>query len=427
MNLTYFYKSVFALAIVGLASCKPNIDTVAPGKGTADFTRYIALGNSLTAGYADQGLSLEGQKNSYPEMIATQMKAVGGGSFSTPFFPAAQFNGSGYLKLAALTNGIPTIVSETSNLAIRGQVGGNNLYTRYTGDIGNFGVPGIKLVHANIAGYGRLNSYFERLLTDATVSTSTYMDFATAKPWTFFSLWLGNNDILGYATAGAAADAPTPKATFSGAYSAVVAKLVVTGAKGVVATIPDVTTTAYFRTVTLKTLLAAVNATPTGASVKDIYIQPGSGPARPATAEDLFTLPLGSANLIGQAPNGIPYGLHPGNPVESRYVLDKAEVAVVNDYIQSYNTTIKTVATANNLAVMDAYAMLNEYAAGKAANGILVSAAYIQGNLFSLDGIHLTPLGYAITANGFIAAINAKYGSSIPIVDVTKYHGVRFL
>lgn len=75
---------------------------------------------------------------------------------------------------------------------------------------------------------------------------------------------------------------------------------------------------------------------------------------------------------------------------------------------------------------MDAHAMLNEYAAGKAANVIPVSAAYIQGNLFSLDGIYLTPLGYAIAANGFIAAINAKYGSSIPIVDVTKYHGVKF-
>lgn len=427
MNLTYFYKSLVALAIIGLSSCKPNIDRVTPDKGTADFTRYIALGNSLTAGYADQGLSLEGQKNSYPEMMAAQMKAVGGGSFSTPFFPASQFNGSGYLKLTALTNGVPTIEPETSNLAIRGQVAGNNLYTRYTGDIENFGVPGLKLIHANIAGYGTLNNYFERLLTDATVGTSTYMSFATAKPWTFFSLWLGNNDILSYASAGAAADAPTPKVTFAGAYSAVVAKLVSTGAKGVVATIPDVTTTAYFRTVTLKTLLAAVNATPTGASVKYIYIQPGSGPARPATAEDLFTLPLSSANLIGK-PNlqGIPYGLHPGNPVENRYVLDKAEVAIVIDYVQSYNTSIKTIANSNHLAVMDAYALLNEYAAGKVANGIPVSAGYIQGNLFSLDGIHLTPLGYAITANGFIKAINDTYGSSIPIVDVTKYRGVKF-
>jgi lysophospholipase L1-like esterase len=98
----------------------------------------------------------------------------------------------------------------------------------------------------------------------------------------------------------------------------------------------------------------------------------------------------------------------------------------VNDYIASYNTSIKTIANAKGLALMDAYAMLNEYAGGKSANGIPVSAAFIQGNLFSLDGIHLTPLGYAITANAFIKAINDKYGSSIPIVDVTKFRGVKF-
>jgi hypothetical protein len=425
MKSTYFYKSALALAILGLASCKPTIDTPAPSKGTADFTRYIALGNSLTAGFSDAGLYLEGQKNSYPEMIATQMKAVGGGSFSTPFFPEAQFNGSGYLKLTALVNGVPTIVPETSNLAIRGQVGGVNLYTKYTGNIENFGIPGIQLSHAKIPGYGTKNNYYERLLTDATINTP-YLDFVTAKPWTFFSNWLGNNDILGYASAGATGTAPTPKGTFASQYAEVITKLTSTGAKGVVATIPDVTKIAYFNTVTLQTLLAAINATPTGKDVKDIYIQTGAGTSRPATAEDLFTLTLSSAGVMGK-PNGsnIPYGLHPANPVESHFVLDKAEIAVVNDFVTSYNNSIKDIANAKGLAIMDAYSMLNEYGAGKMVNGIPVSAAFIKGNLFSLDGTHLTPLGYAITANAFIAAINAKYGSSIPAVDVSKYRGVK--
>jgi hypothetical protein len=425
MKSTYFYKSALALAILGLASCKPTIDTPAPSKGTADFTRYIALGNSLTAGFSDAGLYLEGQKNSYPEMIATQMKAVGGGSFSTPFFPEAQFNGSGYLKLTALVNGVPTIVPETSNLAIRGQVGGVNLYTKYTGNIENFGIPGIQLSHAKIPGYGTKNNYYERLLTDATINTP-YLDFVTAKPWTFFSNWLGNNDILGYASAGATGTAPTPKGTFASQYAEVITKLTSTGAKGVVATIPDVTKIAYFNTVTLQTLLAAINATPTGKDVKDIYIQTGAGTSRPATAEDLFTLTLSSAGVMGK-PNGsnIPYGLHPANPVESHFVLDKAEIAVVNDFVTSYNNSIKDIANAKGLAIMDAYSMLNEYGAGKMVNGIPVSAAFIKGNLFSLDGTHLTPLGYAITANAFIAAINAKYGSSIPVVDVSKYRGVK--
>ncbi|WP_432713439.1 SGNH/GDSL hydrolase family protein [Pedobacter sp.] len=442
MKSTYFYKSILAVAILGLASCKPSVDTMVPDKGTADFSRYIAIGNSLTSGYADNGLSLEGQKNSFPEMLAEQMKSVGGGSFSSPFFTEAQANGSGFIKLAGFNpNGTPILKAEDQNLAVRGVAaipgfGNVTLYTKFTGDINNYGVPGIKLLHTGVAEYGNLNGYYERLLPgNAGTNTTTYLDFVTAKPYTFFSMWLGNNDILGYASSGGAGDTPTPKATFTALYNATVNKLVSTGAKGVVATIPDVTKTPYFTTVTLKTLLAGVRATPAGAAVTALYIKTGANATRPATDADLFTLTLSSANVIG-VPNAqsIPYGLHPLNPIESKWVLDKDEVAVVNDFVSSYNATIKSVAAAKGLALMDSFEMLKEYSAtdasgnfvGKNVNGAKVSSAFITGNLFSLDGIHLTPLGYALTANAFIKAINTTYGSSIPTVDATKYRGTKF-
>jgi hypothetical protein len=442
MKSTFFHKSILAVAILAMASCKPSLDATVPNKGTADFSRYIAIGNSLTSGYADNGLYLEGQKNSYPEMLGEQMKTVGGGSFTSPFFTEAQANGSGYLKLTGFNpNGTPVLTPETNNLAVRGQAtipgfGNVTLYTKYTGDLNNYGVPGIKLMHVMYAPYGNLNGYFERLLPgNAGTNNTTYLDFVTAKPYTFFSMWLGNNDILGYATSGGAGDVPTPKSDFNALYNLTVNKLVSNGAKGVVATIPDVTKTPYFTTVTLKTLLDAIHATPTGAAVAALYIKTGANVTRPATAEDLFTLTLSSANVIG-VPNaaGIPYGLHPLNPIESKWVLDKTEVALVNDYVNAYNNTIKAVAATNGLALMDAFEMLKEFSAtdnsgkvvGKMVNGAAVSSAFITGNLFSLDGIHLTPLGYALTANGFIKAINAKYSSSIPTVDVTKYRGVKF-
>ncbi|PTS97176.1 G-D-S-L family lipolytic protein [Pedobacter sp. HMWF019] len=431
MKSQYFYKGVLALAILGLVSCKPSaesVNTVVPNKGNADFSRYIAVGNSLTSGYADGGLYLDGQKNSFPLMIAEQMKTVGGGSFSTPFFPDNQPNGSGHLQLTGFNaNGTPKITMIPPD-ALRP---GTAFFTKYTGDINNYGVPGIKLIHAEIQGYGTANPFYERMLTDATLYTP-YLSFVTSKPFTFFSMWLGNNDILGYASSGGAGDVPTPKSAFTAEYNAVIAKLVQggtggSGAKGVVGTIPDVTATAYFQTVTLNTLLAAIHASPGGASVNTLYIVTGAGVTRPATAADLFTLTLSSDNVIG-VPNssGFPYGIDPRNPIASKYVLDKDEVAIVNDYVTSYNATIRSVAAAYGLAIMDANAMLKEYGAGKVVNGAAVSGAFITGNLFSLDGIHLTPMGYAITANGFINAINAKYGSSIPIVDVTKYRGVKF-
>lgn len=441
MKSQYFFKSMLAVAILGLASCKPSVDVTVPSKGTADFTRYIAIGNSLTSGYADDGLYLEGQKNSYPEMIARQMKTVGGGDFFTPFFTDAQASGSGHLKLGGFNaNGTPILTREAAT-AVRGQVpipnfGNVTVFTKYSGDINNYGVPGIKLAQATFAPYGNLNGYFERMLPgNAGTNNTSYLDFVTAKPFTFFSLWLGNNDILGYATSGGAGDVPTPKGDFTALYNAVVGKLTATGAKGVVATIPDVTKTAYFNTVTLNTLLSAVRSTPNGGSVTALYIKTGNNVTRAATASDLFTLTLSSANVIG-VPNGVglPYGLNPGNPIESKWVLDKDEVTIVNDFVASYNATIKSVATAKGLAIMDAYTLLQEFSTvdkdghlvGKTINGAEVSAAFITGNLFSLDGIHLTPLGYAITANAFIKAINAKYDASIPTLDVTQYKGVKF-
>jgi hypothetical protein len=63
---------------------------------------------------------------------------------------------------------------------------------------------------------------------------------------------------------------------------------------------------------------------------------------------------------------------------------------------------------------------------GLVEQGVQLSSAYISGGIFSLDGVHLTPRGYAIVANGFISAINAKYGSTIPPVDISNYNGVKF-
>jgi len=434
MNTQFIFKSILAVAVVAMASCKPELKDVTPSAGTANFSRYIAVGNSLTAGFADGGLYLEGQQNSYPEMIAAQMKSVGGGAFTSPFFNASQADGSGYLVLKSFTAaGTPVTATQATNSAVRAQatipgVGTVNFLTKYTGELNNYGVPGIKLALITFPQYGNLNPYYERLLAgNYGTNTTAYLDFVTAKPWTFFSMWLGNNDILGYATTGgaSAADAPTPKATFTALYNQAATALTKDNAKGVVATIPDVLTTPFFRTVTLASLLAAVRvAAPT---VTAIQIQTGTGSVRAATAADYFLLTLSSANLIG-VPNASnqPYGLDPRNPVESKWVLDQAEAAVVADYTNAYNATIKSVAAAKGLAVVDAYALLQEYGAGKVVNGVAVSSAFITGNLFSLDGIHLTPLGYSIIANEFIKSINSKYGSSIPIVDVTKYRGVKF-
>jgi lysophospholipase L1-like esterase len=430
---------LLASGLLLLGACKPHFETPAATHGSADFSRYVAIGNSLTAGYADGGLYLAGQQNSYPSIIAKQMQAVGGGTFTQPLFSADQANGSGYLKLTGFNaDGTPITTPVTSNLAVRSVItvptfGNVTLYTKYTGDINNYGVPGIKLLHITYAPYGNLNGFFERLLPgSAPTNTTTYLDFVTAKPFTFFTDWLGNNDALSYATSGGAGDVLTDKTTFAQLYNLSISRFTANGAKGAVATIPDVTSIPYFNTITIGAILGAVQkANP---SVQALYVNAlvsGTTYApRAATANDLviLTFPTSKIGTPVSTPFGnLPYGLTPYTPIENQYVLDANEVALIRDYVTSYNNTIKSVAAAKGLAVFDAYTFLtNVKNNGLTVNGQNFTSAYISGGIFSLDGVHLTPQGYAIVANEFIKAINSTYGSSIPLANVSSYSGVKF-
>ncbi|MDB5123019.1 MAG: hypothetical protein JWP94_1148 [Mucilaginibacter sp.] len=443
MKMKFLKQHLYIIAgLLALGACKPEIKTPQPSRGSADFSRFIAVGNSLTAGYADGGLYLAGQQVSFPNLIANQMKLVGGGPFSQPLFSTDQANGSGYLTLTGFNaDGTPIIKQVTTNLAIRGVVtipgfGNATLYTKYTGDINNYGVPGIKLQQILYAPYGNLNGYFERMLPgNSPTNSTTYLDFVTAKPFTFFSSWLGDNDALSYATSGGAGDVLTDKAQFNQLYQVLIARLTAGGQKGVVATVPDVTSIPYFNTVTVGAIVAGVQkANP---AVTGIYINAltsasttGTYAPRIATAKDLILLSFSTAK-IGQPVTTqlgpLPYGLTPLTPIDNQYVLDQNEVALTEAYVSSYNQTIKTVAATYGLAVFDAFAYLNQIKAnGIAVNGVNLTSNYISGGLFSLDGVHLTPQGYAFISNGIISVINAKYGSSIPFVNVANYTGVKF-
>src|SRR5690606_28319942 len=244
--------------------------------------------------------------------------------------------------------------------------------------------------------------------------TKTYMQFATEKNHTFFSFWLGNNDVLGYAMNGAVTNEGDPTtvltetATFEQVYRGFIQALTANERKGVVATIPDVTAIPFFTTVTREALIAAVKAA-SGQDVQDIYIETGSDTRRAATDEDLFVLPFASAGLLGSTSteNPLPYGLHPDHPVESKYVLDDGEVTTIQARIKAFNNIIEDIAEEEDLALADAHAYLNRIQnPGIVYNGVAVNASFITGNAFSLDGVHLTPMGNALIANLFIEAIN---------------------
>jgi lysophospholipase L1-like esterase len=466
MNPIQVTKTLAALGLAGAAllGCKPQLDAPAPTAGTVDFSRYVAVGNSLTAGYADNGLYRTGQLNSYPNILAGQLRLAGGAAeFRQPLFPESQSNGTGYLILTGLNNGVPSLTSVFPQ-AIRGQTTPDPLHnppgvllTRYNEPIDNYGIPNIRVADLNDPQFAR-NPYYERILTDAEVGNKTYLAKVTESNPTFFSCWLGNNDVLLFAVSGGQVPI-TPPAAFNSLYTELIAGLTQNGAGGAVANISDVTTIPF-----LTTLSEQAKGTLTQLGVPALIIQ--TGPATSPVVDTILTssiysraggtvlIPLTASPylpLVGR-PGGrywrdfarsrnLPvaavvagynldttqvFGGSPRNPLPTSLILDAQEVSNASAAVQAYNTIIGSVANARGLALVDANALLRQFQTGILYNGVGVNAAFISGGLFSLDGVHLTPRGYAITANEFIKAINGKYGSTIPQVDVNNYPGVRF-
>ena len=66
-------KYIFLLTAFAIfSSCETGFDDPSYSSGTADLSSFVALGNSLTAGFADAALYQQGQNNSYPKMMAEQ-------------------------------------------------------------------------------------------------------------------------------------------------------------------------------------------------------------------------------------------------------------------------------------------------------------------------------------------------------------------
>jgi hypothetical protein len=224
--------------------------------GTADFSKFVSLGNSLTAGYSDNALFIEGQKVSYTNIMAQQFAEVGGGTFKIPFMAdnvgGFKINGTvmGFPRLASTGGVAPVAVAGTPSTEILTSIVSGGPYN-------NCGVPGAKSFHLLSPSYGSAaglslgtaNPYYVRFAPNATTSVVAY---AMSQTPTFFSLWIGNNDVLGYATTGGDGTNPiTPSAGPAGAgfdatYDALVNTLTSGGAKGVVANIPYVNTVPFF-------------------------------------------------------------------------------------------------------------------------------------------------------------------------------------
>ncbi len=248
-------------------------EPTAPSTGDLDLSNYVAVGNSLTAGFADGALYPEGQEASFPNILATQFLSAGGGAFVQPDISSG--NGFGGLSgSAARGKSFIDLEAALAAIAGTGSFGDVIQFTEGTfltqssntgSSLNNFGVPGARVVDLTTPGYGFPdvgNPFYNAFASDP--SSSSILNDAVSADASFFTLWIGSNDVLGYATAGGDEDIATitSAADFQTEYATVLASLTADGAQGIVLNVPPVTIIPFFQTVT--SLNGGVKVLPAG-------------------------------------------------------------------------------------------------------------------------------------------------------------------
>lgn len=217
-------------------ACPPDASA-----GSADFSKFVAIGTSYTAGFQAGALFTEGQNNSLGQILATQFECVGGGAFNQP-----SINSEVGYNIFISPNPVNNVVLGRFLLqgtppqpapVISGMVGSEdalpnpqaNANFMYTGSAGavpvnelnNFGVQALVLGQAfipetgNWAGAGtdpRFNPFYARFASDGGMGGATLFTDAISSlsnGGTFFMFWLGMDDVMLHAAFGGdAAKAP---------------------------------------------------------------------------------------------------------------------------------------------------------------------------------------------------------------------------
>lgn len=415
-------RSLPVLAVAAfLAGCEgpcTKIDTINGPKltsGSADFSAVAALGTSVGAGYQSGGLVNRHQVHSYPALFAQQVGL------------SVVADGSGQFSFSGINNdGIPTLleIKSLSPLVIsnEGRDSGAPENQAQATDYHNLSVPGqlaFDAVDSTYYGFGPTPVH-----SNVTMFNIVYrhrglgIQQLVRRAPSFVMVELGVNEVLGAAISGNANVFPVNGyiASITGVLDAIHAGL--PNAKIAVFNVPGVTSIPFCTTFPPLTISLA-----TGTPVSLI------GPDGPLTPSDLVLLPAVDSLAVGR---GIPVNGYnyvnpsaPGNglPLLDSQVLNDSEQETILAAITQMNAALDGLVAARPWTVK---VDLNALLAGIAANGYTLGATtyttdFVTGGIFSLDGVHPNDMAHAIICNTMIDAVNAKWGATLPRLNVASY------
>lgn len=402
-----------ALAVTAVASaCSTTKDIVRPTPPTdALFASYVALGNSLTAGFQSGGINDSTQEQGYAVIVAAQMNTP----FTLPLLakPGCPPPIDNFLTQERVGGGTST------TCALREQAGGVAV-------INNVAVPGANAFDPT----SPIGSGGSGALATFVLGGKTQVQRALdAKP-TFVSIWIGNNDVLPAALSGRLAATPgvspgiTSEVKFEQSYNAMMNGLAAGGTikGGVLIGVVNVAAAPVFfpaAAVFDPEVFGAIEAVVGAPVTVDTSCTPET--------QSLINFQLIAAMAAGTAPDTI--ACHAladhTNLLGDLYVLDAGEIATVSAAVAQYNAFIDSTATAKGWAYVDPNDALTQL---RESGQIPVFPDLTQptkpfGEYISLDGIHPAAAAHLLIAGIIIDAINAKYGTHIPTVTLSGNRG----
>jgi len=396
LRLTTLTRVVATGALVALAACSDNTKLLGPSTpiGGDIFKSYVALGNSITAGFQSNGIMDSTQRQSYARLLAIQM--------------GTQYH---YAALAGRGCTPPIVNGLTGALFANAPAGTCDLRTTtsVTDILNNVAVPGARVLDPTSPSTVASNA-----LTTFILGGKTQVQKALDASPTFVSIWIGNNDVLQPALSGLVQPIVSTQTQFQTSYDLMIQQLLA-GAPNLKGILIGVAMVQYLPTVSSGAFVfssvaaqGAINA----ATGKTVVIDASCN-----GSTSLLNIPqLILAIRAGTHPQVIACdkGIFPA-PVGDVFVLDAAEQVTLIAAITGYNDYIKTKAAAIGFAYYDPNVL---FAASRASGAIppfpnFASATATFGALITLDGVHPSAATHKLIANELIGVINTQYGTSL--------------
>jgi len=398
---------------------------------SAQFTHYVALGDSLTAGVEGGCLVQRNQLASFPAVLANALNQT---DFQQPLVQELGLTNPlvGAPCLGAVLSGSSITVGPIS------QMGGplNALLAR---PYDNLGIPGanvgdlVTLTHGNPNGGSTAVRFSALVLRNVPGSPFDGMNAVTEANLLgpdLITLWAGSNDILSAATAGLFLPGvtATPPDVFEANYALVLENIAVPGRTIVAGNVPDVTAIPFTTTVPARLTIPG-GSTPVLGPGNAAYPCEPVAPDHGCPVPDGTLVTLPASALLAQG-IGVPVALGgTGQPLpDGQFILPATvvpgvllypdEVAGIEEFIADYNAIIASQIAGVGGAVVDINAIFDDISAhGFHLGGINLSTSFLSGGIFSADGVHPSSIGYTIIANAFIQTMNFELGLEIPTPD----------